>query len=509
MRRYITIILLVLLLSAAWEIFPQLFDREKEYEQKLSGLYEFVQKSIEESLAEDLQSRVLYSPPLRPQEPTNAWTVSGVVGTRDPFGNQSYGRFTGIVQNVCRSYSEQRCWRMEQLTLAAIEPLDQMFTTDTSSRRQSDTTLQPAEEVIASDDEPESPPTAAPLTETANAKPAALGAELEAARQRSESLSATTETSSAEASPLSEQPTATRPAELSGERQEQSPKITELIAKGEIFQEWVNVLSAERDVLSSQVSKLSVGREKISSDISQLSAQLEGLLSRVEELSEGELSEETNSLYSFLTKLTVEREALSSQLAVAVENRETLAVQIAELTANKEELTEELEAASQLEADEAVSLMQREVEAAGAKIPNLGVADAMGGAADVPDLVAAQSTQPLSKSSTDQLIANFAILQFVLASDVVNREPVGITDTFLPVNDRAYAFARIKYKGPPIQVSFVWYHGDAQVSIFEATVGTSSAWRTWSSQELLPGSWRVQMVTEDGQIIAERAFIAE
>ena len=169
MRRYITIILLVLLLSAVWEIFPQLFDREKEYEQKLSGLYEFVQKSIEESLAEDLQSRVLYSPPLRPQEPTNAWAVSGVVETRDPFGNQRYKRFTGIVQNVCRSYSEQRCWRMEQLTLAAIEPLDQMFITDTSTRRQSDTTLQPAEEVIASVDEEESPPTAAPPTETANA----------------------------------------------------------------------------------------------------------------------------------------------------------------------------------------------------------------------------------------------------------------------------------------------------------------------------------------------------
>jgi len=40
----------------------------------------------------------------------------------------------------------------------------------------------------------------------------------------------------------------------------------------------------------------------------------------------------------------------------------------------------------------------------------------------------------------------------------------------------------------------------------DLTIGTSPGWRTWSSATLKSGDWRVELVTEGGEVLAERAF---
>ena len=97
-------------------------------------------------------------------------------------------------------------------------------------------------------------------------------------------------------------------------------------------------------------------------------------------------------------------------------------------------------------------------------------------------------------------------VRFLLARDIVEREPVVITDVFRPEDGRAYAFAQLANKGAPTKISFRWFFDDKFVSQYEAFVGTSSAWRTWSAQDLKRGKWRVQITTRDGRVISERKF---
>jgi len=105
--------------------------------------------------------------------------------------------------------------------------------------------------------------------------------------------------------------------------------------------------------------------------------------------------------------------------------------------------------------------------------------------------------------------ANLRVVDFVVARQIVEREPVEVSETFSVADGSAYAFARIANDGEPTALSFIWLHRDAVYAAVEMTIGTSPRWRTWSSAELTPGPWRVQLVGSDGLIIAENSFTVE
>ena len=98
------------------------------------------------------------------------------------------------------------------------------------------------------------------------------------------------------------------------------------------------------------------------------------------------------------------------------------------------------------------------------------------------------------------------VRDFVLTNGIYEREPVNKTETFMTSDGTGYAFARINNEGAPSNVSFVWTYEGSQHASVDMTVGTSGSWRTWSSVNLKPGNWRVQLVAEDGRVIAERTF---
>lgn len=104
---------------------------------------------------------------------------------------------------------------------------------------------------------------------------------------------------------------------------------------------------------------------------------------------------------------------------------------------------------------------------------------------------------------------NIAVRDFVMARDVVDREPVGVTTTFSPQDGRAFAYAKVDNPGAPTHVSFMWLYDDALYATIDMEVGTSVRWRTWSSAELSLGAWRVQIVSADGEVLAENAFTVE
>lgn len=114
-----------------------------------------------------------------------------------------------------------------------------------------------------------------------------------------------------------------------------------------------------------------------------------------------------------------------------------------------------------------------------------------------------------SGSTALALLGGLAVRDFVLSRGVEEREPVGLTETFSAADREGYAYTRLRNLGPPKHVAFVWRHQDTVISRFETTVGTSVHWRTWSNAELRPGKWLVQLVSEDGDVLAEVAFMVE
>ncbi len=101
---------------------------------------------------------------------------------------------------------------------------------------------------------------------------------------------------------------------------------------------------------------------------------------------------------------------------------------------------------------------------------------------------------------------DLVVQDLILSHGVYEREPADIAKSFEPSDERAYAFARISNAGPLTNVSFVWHYGSNIHAIVDLNVGTSQGWRTWSSAKLKSGDWRIELVTEEGEVLAERAF---
>lgn len=101
---------------------------------------------------------------------------------------------------------------------------------------------------------------------------------------------------------------------------------------------------------------------------------------------------------------------------------------------------------------------------------------------------------------------NIIIKDFVLTHAIDEREPIDMVEGFTPADGKGYVFARVFNDGPPSQVTAVWlYEGDEHARV-GLNVGTSTGWRTWSSANLKPGDWTVQLRNDQGAILAERSF---
>lgn len=101
------------------------------------------------------------------------------------------------------------------------------------------------------------------------------------------------------------------------------------------------------------------------------------------------------------------------------------------------------------------------------------------------------------------------VREFVLARGVTAREPTGVTKSFSRDDSRAYAFARVGNDAEPATLFFVWRRGEKVHSVYTSTIGNSKAWRVWSFVSLQPGPWKVELVTQSGKVIGERAFYVE
>jgi hypothetical protein len=98
------------------------------------------------------------------------------------------------------------------------------------------------------------------------------------------------------------------------------------------------------------------------------------------------------------------------------------------------------------------------------------------------------------------------VRDLVLTHNVAERMPTDSVDGFAADADVGYVFVRVSNSGDPTQVKVVWSRSGVEQGSVPLNVGTSSGWRTWSSANLRPGNWNVQVVDANGAVLSEKDF---
>ena len=102
-----------------------------------------------------------------------------------------------------------------------------------------------------------------------------------------------------------------------------------------------------------------------------------------------------------------------------------------------------------------------------------------------------------------------SIKSMVLTTEVVERAPVDSVQTFTASDSEAFCHIRVQNSGEPTTVTFRWLHNGEEYFTFDAKVGVSSNWRTYSSVTPRPGEWQVQILAPNGDLLTERTFMVE
>ena len=102
--------------------------------------------------------------------------------------------------------------------------------------------------------------------------------------------------------------------------------------------------------------------------------------------------------------------------------------------------------------------------------------------------------------------SNLIIKDFVLTHAIDEREPIDMVEGFTPADRKGYVYARVFNDGQPERLTVVWMHEGSEHARVGLNIGTSSGWRTWSSANLKPGDWSVQLRNAEGLVLAERDF---
>jgi len=101
-----------------------------------------------------------------------------------------------------------------------------------------------------------------------------------------------------------------------------------------------------------------------------------------------------------------------------------------------------------------------------------------------------------------------SVARDAVAANVVDREPQDTAEVFAPTIHMLYYFTEVRGAETPSSITHRWSYKDQIMAEVKLSV-QGSPWRTWSSKTILPewtGTWKVEAVTEAGQIIASKTF---
>ncbi|MDX9858418.1 MAG: DUF2914 domain-containing protein [candidate division Zixibacteria bacterium] len=118
-----------------------------------------------------------------------------------------------------------------------------------------------------------------------------------------------------------------------------------------------------------------------------------------------------------------------------------------------------------------------------------------------------QTTAPDDTAQADVMISSLTATA-VVASGVVEREPVGEAAEFPVTTERIYLWTLVTGATDSTEITHVWFMDTSLVQTINLPV-KSSPWRTWSYKTLAPemvGNWRVEVRGPAGEPLAEKTF---
>lgn len=118
-----------------------------------------------------------------------------------------------------------------------------------------------------------------------------------------------------------------------------------------------------------------------------------------------------------------------------------------------------------------------------------------------------QNTASSTASATDMAAptVDLKVVEFVLANQVVQREPKDVVENFAHGSEKAFAFARVN-ASVASEVTFVWYRNNQIYTQYTAPIQAAKTWRTFSSVKLKSGDWKVQLLGKNKEVLAEKTF---
>ncbi len=125
------------------------------------------------------------------------------------------------------------------------------------------------------------------------------------------------------------------------------------------------------------------------------------------------------------------------------------------------------------------------------------------------DLYAGSATGYRTQATPSQAANNLRVMRAVATSEVKDKNPAGINNSFQWSTEKVYIWSMIECLQPPSSIRHTYYFEGPIVNNVVLKI-KSPQWRTWSYKNLLDmryiGQWRVDITSEEGKLLQSVFF---
>jgi hypothetical protein len=118
-----------------------------------------------------------------------------------------------------------------------------------------------------------------------------------------------------------------------------------------------------------------------------------------------------------------------------------------------------------------------------------------------------QKTASLQEPASQET-SSIKIVRSAICTDVVEREPMEVGESFNSSVGKLFCFTKIVGAKTPVEVTHAWYFDDTEMATVNLPV-RSPNWRTYSSKIILTrevGDWHVDVIGPDGEVLKTLEF---
>ena len=125
------------------------------------------------------------------------------------------------------------------------------------------------------------------------------------------------------------------------------------------------------------------------------------------------------------------------------------------------------------------------------------------------DLYSGSAPGYRTPDARSQAANNMRVIKAVATSDVINKNPAGLRDSFQWSTEKVYIWTMIECERPPASIRHTYYFEGQKVNDVELKI-KSPQWRTWSYKTLLEkryiGQWKVDITSDGGELLQSVFF---